>query len=130
MQTLTDTHQQNWLASRNWIRVAQLVAVALLMGLFCLVGFRTFAQPDPYVQDVLASHGNPERGESLFAQNCAACHGSFGDGQVGPSLRGLQSRRSEIFVIEQVTSGNTPPMPQFQPDPQSMADLLSYLNSL
>ena len=33
-------------------------------------------------------------------------------------------------LIQQVVSGKTPPMPRFQPEPQAMADLLAYLNSL
>jgi hypothetical protein len=33
-------------------------------------------------------------------------------------------------LIHQVTSGETPPMPQFQPSAQEMADLLKYLESL
>jgi mono/diheme cytochrome c family protein len=52
------------------------------------------------------------------------------DGKVGPSLKNVSTRKSRIGLIEQVISGNTPPMPKFQPSPQEMADLLSYLESL
>lgn len=85
---------------------------------------------DPYTEAVLSLEGQPSHGASLFALNCAACHGEEADGRVGPSLRGVSSRRSDRFIIHQVTSGKTPPMPQFQPDPQEMADLLSYLKTL
>ncbi|MCY7276760.1 MAG: cytochrome c, partial [Phormidesmis sp. CAN_BIN44] len=37
---------------------------------------------------------------------------------------------SRTRLIDQVISGKTPPMPQFQPSPQEMADVLSYLKSL
>jgi hypothetical protein len=37
----------------------------------------------------------------------------------------ISKRKSPHSPIEQVTSGNTPPMTQFQPSPQEMADLLS-----
>jgi hypothetical protein len=33
-------------------------------------------------------------------------------------------------LIQQITSGQTPPMPKFQASPQEMADLLSYLKTL
>jgi hypothetical protein len=33
-------------------------------------------------------------------------------------------------LIQQVVSGNTPPMPQFQPEAKDMADLLEYLEQL
>jgi mono/diheme cytochrome c family protein len=62
--------------------------------------------------------------------NCVACHGQWADGVVGPSLKDLSSRKSDVQVIQQVVSGKTPPMPLFQPDPQEMADLLSYLKQL
>ncbi|RDH51814.1 cytochrome C, partial [Mastigocladus laminosus WC112] len=32
--------------------------------------------------------------------------------------------------IHQVISGDTPPMPKFQPSAKEMADLLSYLETL
>ncbi len=87
-------------------------------------------QPDTYSRSVLALAGSPTRGESLFELNCAGCHGSGGVGFVGPNLQKVGTRRSDVSLIEQVTSGKTLPMPQFQPDPQEMADLLSYLKSL
>ncbi|NJL98951.1 MAG: cytochrome c [Synechococcaceae cyanobacterium RM1_1_27] len=94
------------------------------------MGSRSFGQPDPYADAVLQLHGEAARGASLFALNCAACHGEEGSGRVGPNLHGVQNRRSDRSIIEQVTSGNTPPMPQFQPDTQAMADLISYLKTL
>ncbi|HEY9884533.1 MAG TPA: c-type cytochrome, partial [Thermosynechococcaceae cyanobacterium] len=60
----------------------------------------------------------------------AGCHGTEAAGRVGPSLREISNRKSKVSMIHQVISGQTPPMPQFQPSPQEMADLLSYLESL
>ncbi len=129
MQTLPRMESYN-LLPKGWLSGLRLLAFGLLIWLLILVGMRAWPQPDPYVHQVLQLQGNPARGASLFALNCAACHGEDGHGRVGPSLHGLHSHRSSTFIIEQVTSGNTPPMPQFQPDPQEMADLLSYLESL
>jgi mono/diheme cytochrome c family protein len=88
------------------------------------------AEDVPYVKAVLALNGDADQGEAIFQLNCAACHGVAAMGNVGPSLRSVANRRSAQSIIEQVISGNTPPMPQFQPDPQTMADLLNYLQSL
>jgi len=118
------------LGSGGWVR--KLGWGLLLVGL-AVFGWSWLAaavRPDPYIEAVLSLEGQASRGASLFALNCAACHGEEGDGRVGPSLRGVSSRRSDRFIIYQVTSGKTPPMPQFQPDPQAMADLLSYLKTL
>jgi mono/diheme cytochrome c family protein len=62
--------------------------------------------------------------------NCAVCHGIEADGEVGPSLLSVSARKSKVKLIKQVVSGNTPPMPQFQPKPEDMADLLEYLERL
>lgn len=117
----TETPQAAW-----WPKLF-IVAACLVVALGLLLVFR---QPDSYSRSVLALTGNPARGESLFELNCAGCHGSGGVGLVGPSLQKVATRRSDISLIQQVTSGKTLPMPQFQPDPQEMADLLSYLKSL
>lgn len=85
---------------------------------------------DGYTQAVLHVAGSPTHGEAIFLQNCAGCHGVQGYGHVGPSLRGVSERRSRVALIRQVIEGQTPPMPQFQPNPQEMADLLSYLETL
>lgn len=109
-----------------WLTLAAAVVAFILLA---LAAFQ-FRQTDPYVQDVLAHQGDPLQGQVIFQLNCSGCHGIDADGRVGPSLHHVASRKSRIGLIHQVTSGQTPPMPQFQPTPQEMADLLKYLESL
>jgi mono/diheme cytochrome c family protein len=117
--------------------------LSLLSGLLLVltVTLLSFILPSPgwaaidqsrqsYIQQVLAQPGIAIKGEAIFQMNCAACHGVTADGNVGPSLRAVSTRKSRQGIIEQVISGLTPPMPQFQPSPEAMADLLSYLESL
>ncbi len=86
---------------------------------------------DPYVRDVLNNHvGQVAQGNAIFQMNCSGCHGTAGNGKVGPSLRKVANHRSQVGLIYQITSGKTPPMPKFQANPQEMADLLSYLQTL
>ena len=85
---------------------------------------------EPYVHEVLSLEGNSKRGAAIFQMNCAVCHGIQATGEVGPNLVGVSERRSKVSLINQVISGKTPPMPQFQPNPQDMADLLEYLETL
>ncbi|HEY9689170.1 MAG TPA: cytochrome c [Coleofasciculaceae cyanobacterium] len=89
-----------------------------------------FQPLDPYMQSVLELQGDRDRGRAIFSMNCAVCHGADGTGYVGPSLVGVSNRKSQVALIEQVISGKTPPMPQFQPAPRDMADLLCYLETL
>jgi mono/diheme cytochrome c family protein len=95
-----------------------------------LWGIHLVQVSDPYVKSVLALEGDVVQGHAIFQMNCSGCHGLMADGRVGPSLKGISERKSRVALIYQVTSGQTPPMPQFQPNTQEMADLLEYLRSL
>lgn len=97
--------------------------IALVMGGLMYI-------QDPYIEKVLSYQGNIERGEAIFQVNCAVCHGINGNGNVGPSLINVSKRKSNSRIITQVISGNTPPMPKFQPSAEDMADLLLYLQQL
>jgi mono/diheme cytochrome c family protein len=100
--------------------------------LCCLVALAIYIRPEPddYTKSVLSLSGEPTKGRSIFVMNCVDCHGQWAAGKVGPSLKGVSDRLSRTRLIYQVVSGKTPPMPQFQPQPQEMADLLSYLEQL
>jgi len=106
------------------------ILIIALLALCIVFGFRYWQASDPYVSQVLVLSGDAQRGHAMFQLNCAGCHGVQADGRIGPSLLGVHARKSKVALINQVVSGKTPPMPQFQPDPQDMADLLSYLQSL
>lgn len=107
------------------------MALALvLLVLLVILGVHQWQVSDPYVKSVLSLNGDPVLGHAIFQMNCAGCHGVQADGHVGPSLKNISERRSNLSLIHQVISGQTPPMPQFQPSPQEMADLLSYLDTL
>jgi mono/diheme cytochrome c family protein len=110
----------------GFLTLVLVLGIVLLSG--SLMGLRN--QFSPYTENVLSLPGDTAQGKAIFTMNCAVCHGLLADGKVGPSLKHVSLRKSPALLIEQVTSGKTPPMPQFQPDPQVMADLLSYLESL
>ncbi|RMF22632.1 MAG: cytochrome c [Cyanobacteria bacterium J083] len=108
------------------------LTLSVLMILFASVisFYFTVQVGDPYIKEVLALTGDKTKGKAIFQINCAGCHGAKADGNVGPSLQDVSKRKSKVKLIKQVISGKTPPMPKFQPDPQAMADLLSYLEQL
>jgi mono/diheme cytochrome c family protein len=105
------------------------VMVAMVIGL-CFLGYYVTRISDPYIQEVISLQGDVDQGEAIFQINCAGCHGANGDGLVGPSLHDVSRRKSKLGLIHQVTSGQTPPMPKFQPNSQEMADLLMFLEQL
>lgn len=111
-------------------RFAVLVVSLLAAASLLLLGIQHFRITDPYVLNVLSLSGSPAQGRLIFQMNCATCHGLEASGEVGPSLQDISERKSRVGLIEQVTGGKTPPMPQFQPEAKVMADLLSYLETL
>ncbi len=125
--TLKEELRDSSISMQQVVGTLLLIAV-LIFGVFA--GARQLQAADPYIQDVLTLEGDRQRGQEIFQMNCAVCHGIEATGEVGPSLLGVSARKSKVKLIKQVVSGKTPPMPQFQPDPQNMADLLQYLESL
>lgn len=111
-------------------RTVWLIVTVLAVVLLVVFAVDRLRYADPYVKSVLSLEGDAAQGQVIFEMNCAVCHGIGGDGRVGPSLHHVASRKSRLGLIHQVTSGETPPMPQFQPTAQEMADLLRYLESL
>ena len=102
----------------------------IFLAIVIIVVWYLHEMSDPYINEVLSLPGDVSRGQAIFEINCAACHGLNADGIVGPSLHHVQKHKSKISLIQQVISGKTPPMPEFQPSPQEMADLLNYLEEL
>jgi mono/diheme cytochrome c family protein len=117
---------------KSGFNLRALIIMALVLGLLLLgFGLHQLQQlSDPYVQQVLALHGDVQQGQAIFQMNCSGCHGIDAHGEVGPSLWKVSDHRSQISIIRQVTSGKTPPMPKFQASPEEMANLLSYLDTL
>jgi mono/diheme cytochrome c family protein len=111
-------------------RAVVVILSVVLAAVLSFWGIHQIRRSDPYVQSVLSLEGDATRGQVIFQQNCSVCHGLNADGRVGPSLHHVASRKSRIGLIHQVVSGETPPMPQFQPTSEDMADLLKYLESL
>ncbi|MBD0336339.1 MAG: cytochrome c [Cyanobacteria bacterium Co-bin13] len=109
---------------------ARVLFVLFVAVLTAILFARYLEAADPYIHQVLVLQGDHNRGEAIFRMNCAVCHGIEATGEVGPDLRGVSDHKNKVSLIKQVTSGKTPPMPQFQPNPQDMADLLEYLEGL
>ena len=87
-------------------------------------------QKDPFIAETLSIKGEALSGSKLFKINCVNCHGISAQGFVGPDLHEATQAMSDKKIINQVIRGLTPPMPSFEIEPKSMADLLAYMHSL
>ena len=116
--------------AKSSLQTVLAIAVTFVIVVIAIVFWILRPPIDQYTQSVLNLSGDPVQGRSIFVMNCVACHGQWANGKVGPSLHHVSDRKSDVRLVQQVVSGETPPMPQFQPSPQDMADLLSYLKQL
>ncbi len=102
-------------------------SIACLLVFFLLIHH---AKQDSYTKETLSLAGSIENGAQLFRMNCVGCHGISAQGLVGPELSKVTEEINDSQIIRQIVNGLTPPMPSFEMDSQSMADLLAYLHSL
>jgi mono/diheme cytochrome c family protein len=122
---------QNQLLESKPVPVQQIfTSIVVIVVVAILVLSNLWRSSSPYTQEVLAIQGDATLGHAIFQMNCSGCHGLQAQGRVGPNLHSVAKRKSRPALIEQVTSGKTPPMPQFHPSPHEMAALLSYLETL
>ena len=61
---------------------------------------------------IAATSGSGSSGLELYSQSCAVCHGAARAGEVGPSLIGIEKRRS-LESIHSVIQNGTGQMPAF-----------------
>ena len=111
----------------SWRILFLSTATVAILLLFWTMG--NFKQ-DPFITKTLSIQGDSLSGSKLFKINCVGCHGISAQGFVGPDLHEATQEMSDKKIINQVIRGLTPPMPSFEIEPQSMADLLAYMHSL
>jgi mono/diheme cytochrome c family protein len=80
-----------------------------------------------------ATPGDAAHGKTLFAANCASCHGATGtEGGVGPSLKNEKSRKNFEQAVAWIKNPQ-PPMPKLYPSPLSekdVQDAAAYVETL
>jgi alcohol dehydrogenase (cytochrome c) len=79
----------------------------------------------------IAAAGTPNatRGKELYSKNCAACHGSQGEGGSGPKLKALSSRLDFKATVNWIENPSEK-MPRLYPstlDAQAVVDVAAYV---
>jgi mono/diheme cytochrome c family protein len=79
-------------------------------GILLLTGISTLADASPSASGP-ALPGDPNHGQTVFAQNCASCHGVNLEGNIGPALNpieklpGVANPLDPNFLIDIITNG-------------------------
>lgn len=79
-----------------------------------------------------ADNGDAQRGATVFAKNCAVCHGVGGAGGEGPPLRN-ESAKKDFAQTRAWIENPAPPMPKLYPGTLSdrdLDDVAAYVHSL
>ena len=74
-----------------------------------------------------AAPGDATRGASIFAANCAGCHGTDATGGVGPALRGSGLASAEVAAVIAAGRGA---MPAGIVSGQDAADVAAHVASI
>ena len=96
------------------LKLSALVALAV-PALIALTAITTMADssPSPSGTPSAALPGDPNKGATLFGQNCATCHGASLGGGIGPALNpiaklpGVANPLDPNFLIDIITNGRT-----------------------
>jgi mono/diheme cytochrome c family protein len=113
-----------WRAMRlkRGFKLSALVALAV-PALLALTAIGTLADSSPSPSAGTALPGDPTRGGTLYAANCAVCHGANLEGGIGAVLNpidklpGVPSSLDPNFLISVITNGRQPQAG----DPKSIA---------
>jgi mono/diheme cytochrome c family protein len=105
------------------MRVTRGVVLALVIpAFFVLTALTTMAQSSPSpsasggssASGAGALPGDPTKGATLYAQNCATCHGAGLEGGIGATLNpidklpGVKDALDPKFLIDVITNGRDP----------------------
>lgn len=107
--------------------VPAILFVAVAVGVFALAQWHP-AKRESKTPTVVSVQTDPVRGEQLFAENCATCHGEGGEGGgAGPRLVGNDVSISQARATVENGSGV---MPAGLVTGQDLEDVLAYLETI
>ena len=108
---------------RGWRPV--LVGGAVVVCVFALAQAQVFAPSQPAAAPTAT--GDVGRGQTVFRENCAGCHGDAGQGGVGPQLAGSGLDAGQVTSAVQQGRGV---MPAGLVSGQEQADVVAFVVSI
>ena len=94
--------------------MAAVPAILILTALTTLADSSPSPAPNSTASGATTLPGDPNKGASLYAQNCATCHGAGLEGGIGAVLNpieklpGVPNSLATAFLIDIITNGRTP----------------------
>jgi cytochrome c551 len=110
------------------IVVPAVLLVGVTAGVYLLAELHLAKDETVAAPPAATAAGDATRGETLFAENCAGCHGEDGSGGgVGPTLAGSGVEREDAQATIENGSGI---MPADLVSGQELSDVLAYLETI
>jgi mono/diheme cytochrome c family protein len=106
------------------VAVPLLVFAYVSAMVFTLAKLHPFTPDSPAVTTTPTAAGDAARGETVFDETCASCHGAGGTGGIGPVLAGR--RLDQAAARAQIVNGGGV-MPANLVAGQDLDDVLAYL---
>jgi mono/diheme cytochrome c family protein len=108
--------------------VPAILLVGVTAGVYLLAELHLAKDEAASAPSAAVVAGDAARGETLFAENCASCHGEGGaGGGVGPTLAGSGVEREDARATIENGSGI---MPAGLVEGQDLEDVLAYLETI
>ena len=108
--------------------VPAILLVGVTASVYALAELHLAKDEAAAVPPAATAAGDATRGETLFAENCAGCHGENGEGGgVGPTLAGSGVAREDAQATIENGSGI---MPADLVSGQDLSDVLAYLEAI
>lgn len=116
--------------SRRTVRLVVVPAIlfAVVWAVVLAFALTSPAKDEQQTATPVTVLGDPLRGDQLFAENCASCHGDDGTGGgIGPTLAGAEVSLDEARSTIENGSGV---MPAGLVSGQDLEDVLAYLETI
>ena len=116
--------------SRRIVRLVVVPAIlfAVVTGTVLALALTSPAKDEQQTATPVSATGDPVRGDQLFAENCARCHGDDGTGGgIGPTLAGAEVSLDDARSTIENGSGV---MPGGLVSGQDLEDVLAYLETI
>ncbi len=108
------------------MKIYRVIFLLMLAMCFAVLGACGSIEGDDLNEEILSA-GTASAGTSVYASNCATCHGASLQGATGPALSANAFDANQIKTAVRNGKGTMPPFSQTLLTTQQLSDLVAYI---